>query len=214
MLFSLFVTGFMLQAPAAPEPVAEVPKPADTFIRVDTPTWSGEFDLHLVKLADEDAVMVKLTGTIDDVHNRNNYSQDATITFVYPVDHNKVFGGEAGRIVKNNKDTELFIVEELAPKAEMWTSVKMPQLGALEIWSSDAAEATVSDSVIVALFDDLVVMNESSLNIQGVECDPTWAECKDDAKRTCSPNPVGGVSYTCTETSVSCSFTCLSSPPS
>jgi len=213
MLFALLISGFALQTSTVPEPAQDaIQQPTETFIRIDTPTWSGEFDLHLVQLPQESAVMVKLTGTIDDVHLGQEYNQKASITFVYPVDHNKVIDIEAGRIVKNNKNTEIFKVEKLAPEAELWTSVKMPQLGTLQIWKTKVA--SISDSVIVSLFDDLIVMDETSLNIQGVQCDPTWQKCNDDAKASCSPNRVGGVSYTCTAESVSCSFTCLSSPPS
>lgn len=185
--------------------------PETTSIRVESPLLRGRFDATTRLLDDGTRVEVHLIGMIDE-HPDFQRAVSADLVFVYPIGLNDVQKTGTGRLVTHDSATSLFACERLAPGASEWMNLTHRELGTIQIWDPINPDKMLSDSVVVALFHDLVAQGQS-LGTQGTDCDPTFTQCKDAAKNTCSPNRVGSVNYSCNEGAVTCSFTCLQSPP-
>ncbi len=182
-----------------------------TSLRVESPLMRGRFDVTTTLLDDGTRVEVCLIGMIDE-HVNFEHPVSADLTFVYPIGLNDVQKTGTGRLVTHDGATSLFARERLAPGASEWTNLTHRELGTIQVWDPIDPDERLSDSVVVALYHDLVAQGQD-LGIQGTDCDPTFGECEDAAESTCSPNTVGSLNYSCDEGAVTCSFTCLQSTP-
>jgi len=217
---ALVLTGFSgqphVQNESQPDPVTEYVITNEenleiTSLRVESPILRGRFDVSTTLTDDGTRVEVRLIGVIDE-HVGFEHPVSAELTFVYPIGLNEVRKTGTGRLVTHDGATSLFKRERLAPGASEWTNLTHKELGTIQVWDPIDPDEQLSDSVVVALYHDLVAQGQDQ-GIQGTDCDPTFGECKDAAKSTCSPNRVGSLNYSCAEGAVTCSFTCLQSPP-
>jgi len=182
-----------------------------SYLVVETPSYSGQFDVTIEHPDRPDIVSVHLVGTID--HGiRKEHSIQVDIRLTYPLNQNAVERVGNARMVHSVRGTELFITEKLAPVSSEWSYPKHPEFGYLQIWDVENPDKQLTDSIIVSLYHDMIGL-DGEVDIQGSECDPTFEQCLTSAINLCGSNRVGSLSYSCNEGTVSCSFTCLQSPP-
>jgi len=183
-----------------------------SYLVIETPLFTGQFHVTIEPSDELGTVNVLLKGTIDRSFGAE-HPLEADLRFAYPINQNTVDRVGNGRLVHGDGGVELFKAEKLAPVSFEWLNAKHPELGYIQVWGVENPDAQLSDSLIISLYHDMIGLDDE-VGILGSDCDPSFTDCLNAAKTTCGAKKIGTFAYSCSEGTVSCSFTCLQSLPS
>ncbi len=210
-MFTALVATLLTLPIAAPPEAEKRMGPDQTIVRVDAATWEGEFTAKVVPIADTQSVRVTLTGTMTN-KSPDDEPYPATIVLSCPVAKDMVVGSGETRLVRGDDVAQVYLVENLAPDATLWSSRTSADFGSMEVWNATDQARRLSESVIVSLFNTMV-LDRPTLGGRSAACDPTFDDCRSSASAACSPNRLGSLTYKCDEGAVECSWTCLAPVP-
>ena len=222
-LFTAAVCLSIIGSPALSQQANEVYQKAqvqdvqdETFIRVSSLLWDGDFVVDVQSLPGQDAIRIHLEGAMRDTRATGDGvpvdSWNASIEFELPADELDLISAGPIRAMRTNGTPQLYTAELIAPNALLWTSMTGKALGSIEVWNASDADFQLSDSIVVSLLQMMILNDGTGGYARAAQetCTPTFAECVTTATTLCGTNDVKTFSYRCNPSTgeASCEFTC------